>query len=88
MCDSVPGNYNYLDDKSILKPIVRFLLDVGKTDADAIEMRLVASTLRALAQGTSQALPPLNWAALLSPLMRLSIGLKPYTFRTLVNFFK
>ena len=73
---TVPSNYNYLEDKSTLKSIVRFLHEAGKAGAgaDADDDRLVTVTLRALVHGTSQALPPLNWASLLSPLMRLSSG--------------
>ncbi len=71
---AVPVNYQYLSETSILRPLVDTLVTAGKLGAPSIPKHDVTVVLRTLINGPSQPLPPLNWAAVLSPLLRVSYG--------------
>ncbi|KAK3602758.1 hypothetical protein CHS0354_027755 [Potamilus streckersoni] len=72
---SVPSNYSYLKESSLLRAIVDFALDAGRLGPEGVPCEQVKVILTALSKSAYQrALPPLNWAGLLSPLMRLNFG--------------
>lgn len=64
---SVPLSYSYLGEASVLRPLVDFLAASIKTGS---WNGRVKASLRALDQDLGRALPPLNWTALLAPLLR------------------
>lgn len=67
---SVPNNYHYLDNNLILRALVDFLIDAGKLGPDMISSAEVKLPLTAIYKGLTRPLPPLNWAAVLAPLLR------------------
>ncbi|XP_029635511.1 focadhesin [Octopus sinensis] len=69
---SVPTNYHYLDNKYIIRALVDFLLDQGKRGSETISNSAVKLALVALNKNIKRALPPLNWALLFSPYLRLT----------------
>ncbi|XP_013419042.1 focadhesin isoform X2 [Lingula anatina] len=66
---SVPSNYSYFPETSILRPLVDLLLEAGKFATIAPEAVIVS--LQSLLEGSKRVLPPINWPGILSPLMRL-----------------
>lgn len=64
---SVPSSYSYLGDASVLRPLVDFLATSIK--AGSWNGR-VGACLSSLDQDFGRSLPPLNWTALLAPLLR------------------
>ncbi|XP_037335022.2 focadhesin [Pungitius pungitius] len=72
---AVPQNFSYLPEKSLIRSIVDFITEAGKKGPEFAHPALVKSVLTPLASvGASFQYPPVNWSAVLSPLMRLSFG--------------
>ncbi|XP_068163845.1 focadhesin isoform X2 [Antennarius striatus] len=72
---AVPENFSYLSEKSVIRSVVDFLVEAGKKGPDVVHPALVKTALTSLAAvGTSFQYPPINWSAVLSPLMRLGFG--------------
>lgn len=72
---SVPSNYGYLSECSMLGPLFDFLVQAGKTGPHLnFSEKMVPAVLESLVSGPQVALPPVNWASVLSPLMRAKFG--------------
>ncbi|XP_062590715.1 focadhesin-like isoform X2 [Saccostrea cucullata] len=71
---SVPTSLGYLPDSSLLRAVVDFLIDAGKRGPEAVPHSQVECCLRSLLEKVRQSLPPLNWAGVLTPLMRLNFN--------------
>lgn len=71
---SVPPSYSYLPEDSFLRAIVDLLLEAGKHGPEFVKQKLVKVALTALQDEVRHVLPPLNWAGVLSPLMRMQFG--------------
>ncbi|XP_041635386.1 focadhesin [Cheilinus undulatus] len=72
---AVPQDFSYLSEKSTIRSIVDFLTEAGKKGPEFSHPALVKTALTPLASvGSSFQFPPINWSAVLSPLMRLSFG--------------
>lgn len=67
---SVPNNYRYLDNNLIIRALIDFLIDAGKLGPDKISSSELKLSLTAIYKGITRPLPPLNWAAVLAPLLR------------------
>ncbi|KAI8508097.1 hypothetical protein Bbelb_143370 [Branchiostoma belcheri] len=72
---SVPSNYGYLPETSVLRPTVDFIIEAGRRGPEAIPPPYVKTSLEALLSAAARTFPPVNWAAILAPLMRLSFGI-------------
>ncbi|ESO89596.1 hypothetical protein LOTGIDRAFT_164893 [Lottia gigantea] len=68
---SVPPNYSYLKETSVLRSLVDFLLEAGKHGPEKVKNGELKVVLNSLQDEVSRLLPPLNWAGVLSPLMRM-----------------
>ncbi|XP_063107952.1 focadhesin isoform X2 [Cavia porcellus] len=72
---SVPTDYSYLPESSFIRAAVGFLITGGKKGPEAVPPSLLKIVMKPIATvGESYQYPPANWAALLSPLMRLNFG--------------
>ncbi|KAJ8382321.1 hypothetical protein SKAU_G00030990 [Synaphobranchus kaupii] len=72
---AVPLDFGYLSERSVLRAAVDFLSEAGRKGPEFSPPGLVKVALQPLAAvGMSHQYPPLNWSALLSPLMRLNFG--------------
>lgn len=71
---SVPTTFGYLPEASILRAAVDLLLEAGKQGPECVSWRHVKVALSALQDDVRRVLPPLNWAGVLSPLMRMPFG--------------
>ncbi|XP_020499256.2 focadhesin [Labrus bergylta] len=72
---AVPQDFSYLSEKSAIRAIVDFLTEAGKKGPEFSHPALVKTALTPLASvGSSFQFPPINWSAVLSPLMRLGFG--------------
>ncbi|KAM9717713.1 focadhesin [Menidia menidia] len=72
---AVPQDFSYLSEKSVIRSITDFLIEAGKKGPEFSHPAAVKTALASLASvGGSFQYPPLNWSAVLSPLMRLSFG--------------
>ncbi|XP_056225710.1 focadhesin isoform X1 [Seriola aureovittata] len=72
---AVPQDFSYLSEKSVLRPIIDFISEAGKKGRESSAPAVVRTALTPLASvGASFQYPPINWSAVLSPLMRLSFG--------------
>ncbi|CAJ1086531.1 focadhesin [Xyrichtys novacula] len=72
---AVPQDFSYLSERSVIRSIVDFLTEAGKKGPEFSHPALVKTALAPLASvGSSFQYPPINWSAVLSPLMRLSFG--------------
>ncbi|KAI1888309.1 hypothetical protein AGOR_G00183690, partial [Albula goreensis] len=72
---AVPSDFGYLPEKSVIRAAVDFLLEAGKKGPEFAHPRLIKVALGPLAAvGQSFQYPPVNWSAILSPLMRLNFG--------------
>ncbi|KAF3836782.1 hypothetical protein F7725_004246 [Dissostichus mawsoni] len=59
---AVPQDFSYLSEKSLLRSIIDFITEAGrKGGSDPVGLRWIQFPV-----------PPINWSAVLSPLMRLS----------------
>ncbi|KAF4089364.1 hypothetical protein AMELA_G00065400 [Ameiurus melas] len=72
---AVPQDFSYLPEKSILRASVFYITEAGRKGPEAIAPDLIKVVLAPLATvGSSFQYPPVNWTAILSPLMRLNFG--------------
>ncbi|CAH2293916.1 focadhesin isoform X1 [Pelobates cultripes] len=72
---SVPPDFGYLPERSLIRVVVDFLVSAGKKGPESLPPPLVkvcASSIAAAADGHQY--PPVNWASILAPLMRLNFG--------------
>ncbi|KAM3590535.1 uncharacterized protein V6R79_011338 [Siganus canaliculatus] len=72
---AVPQDFSYLPEKSVIRSVADFLIEAGKKGPEFAHPALVKAALTPLASvGASFQYPPINWSAVLSPLMRLGFG--------------
>ncbi|KAM8747268.1 focadhesin [Acanthopagrus schlegelii] len=72
---AVPQDFSYLSERSVIRSIIDFLTEAGKKGPEFSHPAVVKTALTPLASvGASFQYPPINWSAVLSPLMRLSFG--------------
>uniref|UniRef100_A0A3B5A296 Focadhesin n=1 Tax=Stegastes partitus TaxID=144197 RepID=A0A3B5A296_9TELE len=72
---AVPQDFSYLSERSVIRSITDFITEAGKKGPEFSHPALVKTALTPLASvGASFQYPPINWSAVLSPLMRLSFG--------------
>ncbi|XP_061664812.1 focadhesin isoform X2 [Syngnathoides biaculeatus] len=72
---AVPQDFGYLTEKSVIRAIVDLLTEAGKKGPEFAHPSVVETALKPLVSvGTAVQYPPVNWSAILSPLMRLSFG--------------
>lgn len=69
---SVATSMSYLPESSFLRAVVDFLLDAGRKGPEAVPAPQVECCLRSLQ--VTQSLPPVNWAGILTPLMRINFS--------------
>ncbi|XP_055052294.2 focadhesin [Misgurnus anguillicaudatus] len=80
MCSShsrtaVPQDFGYLPEKSVIRACVDFITEAGRKGPEFTSSHFVKTVLATLATvGASFQYPPINWSAILSPLMRLNFG--------------
>ncbi|XP_072039048.1 focadhesin-like [Amphiura filiformis] len=72
----IPSSYSYLPDTSILKACMELLIESGKVGPERISHATLFVVLSAMVGETKSlpSLPPVNWAAVLAPLLRLPYG--------------
>ncbi|KAJ8008233.1 hypothetical protein DPEC_G00102680 [Dallia pectoralis] len=72
---AVPQDFSYLPEKSVIRSVVDFLTEAGRKGPELAPPGLVRTALGPLATvGGKYQYPPVNWSAILSPLMRLNFG--------------
>ncbi|XP_058528224.1 focadhesin [Ochotona princeps] len=72
---SVPTDYSYLPESSFIRAAIGFFITGGKKGPESVPPSLLKIVMKPIATvGESYQYPPVNWAALLSPLMRLNFG--------------
>ncbi|XP_072373033.1 focadhesin isoform X2 [Scyliorhinus torazame] len=72
---SVPPDFGYLPEKSVIRSATDYIIEAGKKGPERIPPQLVKVLLGPIAGcGNSCQYPPVNWASILSPLMRLNFG--------------
>ncbi|XP_064237166.1 focadhesin isoform X5 [Aotus nancymaae] len=72
---SVPTDYSYLPENSFIGAAIGFFITGGKKGPESVPPSLLKVVMKPIATvGESYQYPPVNWAALLSPLMRLNFG--------------
>ncbi|XP_030579046.1 focadhesin [Archocentrus centrarchus] len=72
---AVPPDFSYLTERSVIRSITEFITEAGKKGPQFFHPALVKTALAPLASvGATFQYPPINWSAVLSPLMRLSFG--------------
>ncbi|XP_042615559.1 focadhesin isoform X2 [Cyprinus carpio] len=72
---AVPQDFGYLSEKSVIRASVDFITEAGRKGPEFTPPHLVKTVLAALVTvGGSFQYPPVNWNAILSPLMRLGFG--------------
>ncbi|XP_057576086.1 focadhesin isoform X1 [Hippopotamus amphibius kiboko] len=72
---SVPTDYSYLPESSFIRAAIGFFITGGKKGPESVPPSLIKVVMKPIATiGESYQYPPVNWAALLSPLMRLNFG--------------
>ncbi|XP_032439079.1 focadhesin isoform X2 [Xiphophorus hellerii] len=72
---TVPQDFSYLPESSIIRSITDFLTEAGRKGPEFSPPALVRAALTSMASvGAGFQFPPINWSAVLSPLMRLSFG--------------
>ncbi|KAJ6616940.1 hypothetical protein lerEdw1_015074, partial [Lerista edwardsae] len=72
---SVPPDFSYLPEKSFLRATIDFIIEAGKKGPEQVSPLLVKTAMSPITLiGESYQYPPLNWASVLSPLMRLNFG--------------
>ncbi|KAM4708209.1 focadhesin [Discoglossus pictus] len=72
---SVPPDFSYLPERSLIRVAMDFIISAGKKGPEALPPYLVkvcVSSIAAAADGHQY--PPVNWASVLAPLMRLNFG--------------
>eukprot|EP00795_Rhopilema_esculentum_P006145 gene6145-11535_t len=69
---ALPGNYNYLTESSLLRSLFDCLVEAGKSGPNGrFSSQAVNSIIHPLISTSAMKLPPVNWALVLSPLMKL-----------------
>uniref|UniRef100_A0A674K0Q7 Focadhesin n=1 Tax=Terrapene triunguis TaxID=2587831 RepID=A0A674K0Q7_9SAUR len=72
---SVPPDFSYLPENSFIRAAIDFAIEGGKKGPESIPPHLVKVALAPIALvGESYQYPPVNWASVLSPLMRLNFA--------------
>ncbi|XP_059498906.1 focadhesin isoform X2 [Stegostoma tigrinum] len=72
---SVPPDFGYLPERSVIRSATDYVIEAGKKGPERIPAQLVKVLLGPVARcGSSYQYPPVNWASILSPLMRLNFG--------------
>uniref|UniRef100_A0A8C0C030 Focadhesin n=1 Tax=Buteo japonicus TaxID=224669 RepID=A0A8C0C030_9AVES len=72
---SVPPDFSYLPETSFIRAAIDFAIESGKKGPESVPAELVKIALAPIALvGESHQYPPVNWASILSPLMRLNFG--------------
>ncbi|KAM6363716.1 focadhesin isoform 1-T2 [Pluvialis apricaria] len=72
---SVPPDFSYLPENSFIRAAIDFAIESGKKGPESVPTELVKVALVPIALvGESHQYPPVNWASILSPLMRLNFG--------------
>uniref|UniRef100_A0ABI7XZ43 Focadhesin n=1 Tax=Felis catus TaxID=9685 RepID=A0ABI7XZ43_FELCA len=72
---SVPTDYSYLPESSFIRAAIGFFITGGKKGPESVPPSLLKVVMKPIAAvGESYQFPPVSWAALLSPLMRLNFG--------------
>ncbi|XP_074993975.1 focadhesin isoform X6 [Calonectris borealis] len=72
---SVPPDFSYLPENSFIRAAIDFAIEGGKKGPESVPAELVKVALATIALvGESHQYPPVNWASILSPLMRLNFG--------------
>ncbi|XP_044516611.1 focadhesin isoform X2 [Gracilinanus agilis] len=72
---SVPADFSYLPENSFIRAAVDFIIEGGKKGPESVPPSLVKVAMKSIATvGENYQYPPVNWASLLSPLMRLNFG--------------
>ncbi|KAM9095278.1 focadhesin [Sarcophilus harrisii] len=72
---SVPADFSYLPENSFIRAAVDFIIEGGKKGPESVPPSYVKVAMKPIASvGESHQYPPVNWASLLSPLMRLNFG--------------
>ncbi|XP_037979583.1 focadhesin isoform X2 [Motacilla alba alba] len=72
---SVPPDFSYLPVNSFIRAAIDFAIQSGKKGPESVPAELVKVALAPIALvGESHQYPPVNWASILSPLMRLDFG--------------
>ncbi|KAG8595358.1 hypothetical protein GDO81_001504 [Engystomops pustulosus] len=72
---SVPPDFSYLPERSLIRAVVDFLIAAGKKGPEAIPSALVKVCVSSIAAAAdTHQYPPVNWASMLAPLMRLNFG--------------
>ncbi|XP_066536485.1 focadhesin isoform X2 [Hoplias malabaricus] len=72
---AVPQDFSYLPEKSIIRASIEYITEAGRKGPDIIPPDHIKVILAPLAKiGVNVQYPPVNWNAILSPLMRLNFG--------------
>ncbi|NWR77314.1 FOCAD protein, partial [Centropus unirufus] len=72
---SVPPDFSYLPVNSFIRAAIDFAIESGKKGPESVPAELVKVALTPIALvGKSYQYPPVNWASILAPLMRLNFG--------------
>ncbi|KAM8984667.1 focadhesin isoform 1-T3 [Ara ararauna] len=72
---SVPPDFGYLPENSFIRAAIDFAIESGKKGPESVPTELVKVALAPIALvGENHQYPPVNWASILSPLMRLNFG--------------
>ncbi|XP_066460428.1 focadhesin [Eleutherodactylus coqui] len=72
---SVPPDFGYLPERSVIRALVDFLISAGKKGPEAIPPPLVkVCAMPIAAAADTHQYPPVNWASILASLMRLNFG--------------
>lgn len=71
---SVPANYEYLPEDSLLRACAELLQDGAQRGPEMVPSWQLEIVCAALTGSGSNSLPPVNWAILIGPLLRLPFG--------------
>lgn len=72
---SVPTDYSYLPESSFIRAAIGFFITGGKKGPESLPPSLLKVVMKPISSiGENYQYPPVNWASLLSPLMRLNFG--------------
>ncbi|XP_075682044.1 focadhesin isoform X2 [Rhinoderma darwinii] len=72
---SVPPDFSYLPERSLIRAVVDFIVSAGKKGPETIPPALVKVCVSSIAAAADNyQYPPVNWASILAPLMRLNFG--------------
>ncbi|XP_072543953.1 focadhesin [Salminus brasiliensis] len=72
---AVPQDFSYLPERSLIRASVEYITEAGRKGPEFFPPDLIKVVLAPLATvGVNFQYPPVNWNAILSPLMRLNFG--------------